>query len=391
MSEYIIETKNLFKFYGNHREEALKLADKGHSKQEILEKTGVTIALHDVNLKIPKGEIFVIIGLSGSGKSTLVRCFNRLNRPSSGSVFYNGTDVVKMDKKELLEYRRTQIAMVFQSFGLMSHRSVLDNVTYGLEVRGVSVAEREKQGRKAIALVGLTGYEDMSCLELSGGMRQRVGLARALANDPEVLLMDEPFSALDPLVRQDMQFELLSIQRKLGKTVIFITHDIDEAFKIGDRVAIMRDGKIVQVGTPMEISANPKDEYVERFIQGADKSKVWEVDQIMIRPCIVRGKDVPSTAIDEMRRIGVSTAFVIGERMKFEGIVEIKKVIQAHKDKLDSIEPLVEKDIQSVKPGTLICDVMPLSADSHYPVPVVDDEGVLLGIITKTSVLSSLV
>ena len=223
------------------------------------------MALWNVSLQIPRGKIFVIIGLSGSGKSTIVRCFNRLIVPTSGKIWFNGADLTKINRRELLTFRREKIAMVFQSFGLMSHRNVLGNVAYGLEVRGVSKEEREQKAAAAIALVGLKGWEQKDCEQLSGGMRQRVGLARALANDPEVLLMDEPFSALDPLVRQDMQFELLSIQRKLGKTVIFITHDIDEAFKLGDIVAIMRDGQVIQVATPEFMSTNPANDYVARF------------------------------------------------------------------------------------------------------------------------------
>ena len=218
-------------------------------KKKYKKKTGVSVGLWDINLQIPRGQIFVIIGLSGSGKSTLVRCFNRLNKPTSGSILFDGKDLAKLSKKELLEFRRNNISMVFQSFGLMSHRDVLGNVAYGLEVKGISRSEREEKAMEVISMVGLSGWEHQSCKNLSGGMRQRVGIARALANDPDVLLMDEPFSALDPLVRQDMQFELLQIQRKLKKTVVFITHDIDEAFKLGDTVAIMKDGKLVQVDT----------------------------------------------------------------------------------------------------------------------------------------------
>lgn len=243
----IIRVEHLSKLYGVNKSEAAKMMEEGATKDEVYRKTGVTVALWDINLEIPRGKIFVIIGLSGSGKSTLVRCFNRLNRPTNGRVFFEGEDLSDMSQRELLLFRRSKISMVFQSFGLMSHRNVLDNVAYGLEVRGMPKKDRDKKAMEMISMVGLKGWEYQSCNQLSGGMRQRVGIARALANDPDVLLMDEPFSALDPLVRRDMQFELLQIQRKLQKTVVFITHDMDEAFKLGDTVAIMRDGLLVQI------------------------------------------------------------------------------------------------------------------------------------------------
>ncbi len=245
MSETLIQVKNLCKLYGLNRSEASAMMRAGSDKNTVYQKTGVTAALWDINLEVRRGEIYVLIGLSGSGKSTLLRCFNRLNRPTSGEVIFEEKALAEMNKQELLEFRRNKISMVFQSFGLMSHRDVLGNVAYGLEVKGVSRAEREEKAMKMIEMVGLSGWEHKSCAQLSGGMRQRVGIARALANDAEVLLMDEPFSALDPLVRREMQFELLSLQRKLKKTIIFVTHDIDEAFKLGDTVSIMRDGRII--------------------------------------------------------------------------------------------------------------------------------------------------
>ena len=282
--DIVIRVEHVNKLYGANRDEAARMMEAGASKDEVYKKTGCTVALWDVNLEIPRGEIFVIIGLSGSGKSTLVRCFNRLNKPTNGRILFDGRNLADMNQRELLQFRRNNISMVFQSFGLMSHRDVLGNVAYGLEVRGMSRAEREKKAMEMISMVGLDGWEHQNCGQLSGGMRQRVGIARALANDPDVLLMDEPFSALDPLVRRDMQFELLQIQRKLQKTVIFITHDMDEAFKLGDTVAIMRDSKVVQVDTPEGMSAHPIDDYVRNFTDSADKSKVTTVRHIMITP-----------------------------------------------------------------------------------------------------------
>lgn len=391
MSDIIIETRSVSKLYGLRREEAMELLRKGATKEEVFRKTGVTTGLYDVNLKIPRGGIFVIIGLSGSGKSTMVRCFNRLNRPTHGSILFDGTDLVKMSKRELRQFRRQKVSMVFQSFGLMSHRNVLGNVAYGMEVCGVPREEREKRAGEAIALVGLEGLEKTMIDNLSGGMRQRVGLARALANDPEVLLMDEPFSALDPLVRKDMQFELLSIQRKLGKTVIFITHDIDEAFKLGDNVAIMRDGRLVQVDTPEHMSANPADDYVRRFIDSADKSKVLSVRNIMITPAsLVKLSDGLDHALRAMRKNEISSVYVVDGKMKLNGIVTLSDAMRAKKESIPFPEVMI-RDVTTVAPDVLVQDIMPLAAEAPYPIAVVDSEQRLMGIVTKASVLSSLI
>ncbi len=391
MSEIIIETKNVSKLYGVRRDEAAELLRGGAEKSEVLKKTGVTTALYDVSLRIPRGKIFVIIGLSGSGKSTMVRCFNRLNRPTWGSIIFDGVDLLKLSNQELLEFRRRKVSMVFQSFGLMSHRNVLGNVAYGLEVSGMGREEREKRARESIALVGLEGWEDAMIGNLSGGMRQRVGLARALANDPEVLLMDEPFSALDPLVRNDMQFELLSIQRKLGKTVIFITHDIDEAFRLGDTVAIMRDGRLIQVDTPEGMSTNPADEYVRRFINSADKSKVLSVRNIMITPVsLIKPGDGIDHALRVMRKNELSSVYAVDGQMKLKGILTLADAMRAKRESLDLSEMIV-KDIPSTSPDASVEEIIPLAAESSYPLAVLDNEGRLQGIVTKASVLSSLI
>lgn len=390
MSDIILRAEHVSKLYGLNRAEAVRMMEAGSEKDEVYQKTGVTVALWDVNLEIPRGKIFVIIGLSGSGKSTLVRCFNRLNRPTSGHVFFEGTDLDAMDKRALLEFRRSKISMVFQSFGLMSHRDVLGNVAYGLEVRGMSRAEREEKARQVISLVGLEGWEHQSCGQLSGGMRQRVGIARALANDPEVLLMDEPFSALDPLVRRDMQFELLQIQRKLQKTVVFITHDMDEAFKLGDTVAIMRDGKVIQVDTPEGMSAHPADDYVRDFTGSADKSKVTTVQNIMITPSsLVRLSEGPSLAIQVMRKNALSTVYVVDDRLGLAGILTIQDAIRAQREGL-AIGEVIRRDVQTTAPDTLVADIMPVAAETAYPIAVVDSGGQLKGIVTKASVLASL-
>ena len=388
--DIILEAQHVSKLYGLNRTEAARLMEAGGEKDQVYRETGVTVALWDVNLKIPRGKIFVIIGLSGSGKSTMVRCFNLLNRPTAGKILFEGRDIDELDKKELLEYRRNKISMVFQSFGLMSHRDVLGNVAYGLEVKGVPKEERERKARETIAMVGLEGWEHQSCESLSGGMRQRVGIARALASDPEVLLMDEPFSALDPLVRRDMQFELLQIQRKLEKTVVFITHDIDEAFKLGDTVAIMRDGKVIQIDTPEQMSAAPADDYVREFINSADKSRVRSVRNIMITPsALVRLGDGIDHALHEMRKNALSTVYVVDEKLRLAGILSISAALRARQEK-QTIAEVMETEVQTTGPEVLVADIMPMAAQAVYPIAVVDEDRQLKGIVTKASVLASL-
>lgn len=387
----ILSVKNLSKLYGNEKSKAIKMKEEGATKDEIYKKTGVTVALWDATFEVEQGEIFVVIGLSGSGKSTLVRSLNLLNKPTQGSLYFHGEDVAKFDKKELNEYRRNQISMVFQQFGLMSHRNVLGNVEYGLEVKGVPREERHEKAREMISMVGLEGQEDEPITSLSGGMKQRVGIARALANDPEILLMDEPFSALDPLVRKDMQFELLTIQEKLNKTIVFITHDINEAFKIGDRVAIMRDGEIIQIATPEEMSENPADDYVEQFIDSADMTQVVSVKNVMITPnSIIRQSDNVNFAIDTMRRNGVSSAYVVGERMKLRGVVTIDDALKARKEGL-RIEDIIIQDINTTDPDALLTDIMDVAATTPFPIAVIDEEERLKGIVSKVHVLSSMI
>jgi len=389
-NDYIIQAEHLTKLYGAGKAEAARFLKEGRSKGEVFEETGVTAALWDVSFKVRRGEIFVFIGLSGSGKSTVVRMLNMLNRPTSGRILYDNSEIDKFSRKDLNDYRRNKISMVFQNFGLMSHRDVLGNVAYGLEIRGVPRVEREKKAMEMIEMVGLKGQERTPIGSLSGGMKQRVGIARALANDPEVLLMDEPFSALDPLVRKDMQFELLSLQRKLQKTVVFITHDINEAFKLGDTVAIMRDGRLIQVGTPEEMSANPADDYVREFIDSADKTKVFCAKHIMSTPCVVRDKDTPLHAVREMRTGGVSSAYVVDKHMKFLGVVGIDSAIQALRKECTSLEGLYETDLETTTEDTVINDLLPIAAAARFPIPVLEADGSLAGIVSKAAVLSAM-
>jgi glycine betaine/proline transport system ATP-binding protein len=377
------------KLYGPNKSEAARMMQNGSNKDEVYKQTGCTVALWDVTFDVPEGEIFVVIGLSGSGKSTAVRCFNKLTEPTDGGVYYRDQNVMEMPQKELLEYRRNKISMVFQSFGLMSHRNVMNNVAYSLEVRGMSRDEREKKAIEAISMVGLDGWAYQSCDQLSGGMRQRVGIARALVSDPEILLMDEPFSALDPLVRKDMQFELLQIQRKLKKTIVFITHDIDEAFKMGDTVCIMKDGKVVQIGTPEELTMNPADDYVKEFIESADRSKVATVKNIMITPSsIVKCKESPDRAVRVMRDNNLSSVVVIDNDMQLKGILTLQEALEARGSGKHA-EDLC-RQIPNVGPDTMVADIIPMASEAWYPIAVTDEGGGLLGLVTKASILSSL-
>jgi glycine betaine/proline transport system ATP-binding protein len=389
MEKPIIRVENISKLFGRNHKEAIEMLNAGATKSEVLKETGVTVALWDVNFEVYPGEVFVIIGLSGSGKSTLVRCFNRLNKPTSGSIHFKDQAIEKLNQKELISYRRDNIAMVFQNFGLMSHRNVISNVEYGLEVKNVGKELRAQKAMEMIQMVGLSGVEYAMISSLSGGMKQRVGLARALANEPEVLLMDEPFSALDPLVKKDMQFELLSIQRKLNKTIIFITHDINEAFKLGDRVAIMRDGKVIQIDTPEVMITQPANDYVRDFIEGADKSKVMSVRQVMITPsCIIKTSDGASRAIVEMRSNNVSSAYIVNEKMEFKGMLTLDGAIKA-RDTKGKISEYFSDDVITINMDATIGDAMPLAANTKYPIAVLEDN-ILKGIITKASLISTL-
>ncbi len=262
-----IEIKNVYKIFGHKTAAALAMSEQGKTKQEVQAATDCVIGVHDLSMSIEAGEIFVIMGLSGSGKSTLVRHFNRLIDPTSGQILVDGEDILRYDEKQLEHFRRHKISMVFQSFGLLPHKTVLDNVAYGLKVRGEAKEVYQERALHWINTVGLKGYEKSYPHQLSGGMRQRVGLARALATDTDIILLDEAFSALDPLIRAEMQDQLLALQKELHKTLVFITHDLDEAVRIGNRIAILKDGKLIQVGTPQEILNNPADEYVNRFVQ----------------------------------------------------------------------------------------------------------------------------
>lgn len=345
-----IEIKNLSILFGSEKNRAKKMILKGKSKQEILKETGCTVAVRNANLEIEEGEMFVIMGLSGSGKSTLLRCINRLNEPTMGEIRVNGINITRSSDKELLQIRRKELAMVFQHFGLLPHRTVLSNVSFGLELQGVPKEEREKKAQESIELVGLKGYENQRVDELSGGMQQRVGLARALANNPEVLLMDEAFSALDPLIREQMQDELLLLQEKMKRTIVFITHDLDEAIKLGDRIAIMKDGEVVQVGIPEEILTDPANAYVTRFTESVDRGRIVTASSIMLKqPIVVRIKrDGPEAIFRKMRERRLYALPVIGNDDQFIGEIQYKDVLKLRKEGSKDVSSIVQTEVPSV-------------------------------------------
>jgi len=387
-----VEVKNLYKIFGPNPKKALELSKEGMSKDEILEKTGNTIGVNNASLSIEKGETFVVMGLSGSGKSTLIRCLNRLIEPSFGEVYVDDNEITNVDAETLREIRRKKMGMVFQNFGLFPHRTVCANVEYGLEVQGVDPEKRREKAYEALELVGLKGYEESKPDQLSGGMQQRVGLARALATDPEILLMDEAFSALDPLIRKDMQDELLLLQEKMQKTIIFITHDLDEALKIGDRIAVMKDGEVVQIDTPEGILTEPANDYVRDFVENVDRSKVIRAESIMRKAdAVVDTKDGPKAAVRKMKNENISSIFVVDKSRKLKGIVDIEDAMKLADKGEKSIESVVHQDYPTAHPDELIIDLLPKATDSKYPIAVIDDENRFLGIIVRVAVISGII
>ena len=302
MSEQALSVNNLWKIFGKGSDKIIGTPDADLSRADMKEKTGCVVGIKDVSFDVAPGEVFVVMGLSGSGKSTLIRMLTRLIDPTAGQIVMGGRDVVTASDSELRELRRTHTSMVFQHFGLLPHRQVIDNVAYGLEVRGVSKKERRDKAMEIVELVGLKGYDKSYPDQLSGGMQQRVGLARALANDPEMLLFDEPFSALDPLIRRDMQNEVIRLHRELGKTMVFITHDLAEALKLGDRILILRDGEIIQIGTPDEVVARPADDYVKDFVSEVPKSHVLTLKWVMREPRPGESLEGPALPVDTIVR-----------------------------------------------------------------------------------------
>ena len=385
----IVEVRNVSKIFGKSPKAALELLKKGRSKKDILKETGQTVGVNKVSFDIYPGEIFVIMGLSGSGKSTLIRMFNRLISPTVGEIFIKNEDIVKMSPARLREVRQKKISMVFQNFALFPHKTILENTEFGLEIQKMPVEERHEKAMNALEVVGLKGYETQFPSQLSGGMQQRVGLARALASDTDILLMDEAFSALDPLIRKDMQDELLEIQENFKKTIIFITHDLDEALRIGDRIALMKDGSIIQLGTPEQIMMNPADEFVERFVEDVDLSKVLTASHVMKRPEKIAVDRGPRVALEIMRKQGYSNIFVVDRKQKLLGALsadQAKEAIEHHQ----SISESMTVEIPVVKEDAILADLLDMMSTSPLPISVIDEQNRLKGIIIRGAVIGAL-
>ena len=384
-----VKVNHLTKIFGKKTKPALEMIRANKSKTEILEKTGATVGVYDVNFEVEEGKIFVIMGLSGSGKSTLIRLLNRLIEPTSGNIYIDGQDISSLDKEGLREVRRNKMSMVFQNFGLFPHLTILENTEYGLEIRGVPKEERQAKAEKALENSSLIAFKDQLPSQLSGGMQQRVGLARALANDPEILLMDEAFSALDPLIRREMQDELLDLQENVKKTIIFITHDLNEALRIGDRIALMKDGQIMQIGTGEEILTNPANEYVRTFVEDVDRSKVLTAQNIMV-PALTTNIEIdgPTVALKRMRQEEVSMLLAVDKKRQLKGVVRAEKALEARKNGTSLVE-CVDPEIQTIDKDMLVNDIFPLIYDAQTPLAVTDN-GKLLGVVIRGSVLEAL-
>ena len=380
----LIEVEHVTKIFGPDPRRALGLFRQGMSKETLLAETGHTVGVADVSLAVERGEIFVVMGLSGSGKSTLIRHLNRLIDPTDGSIRVDGIDILKLSPRDLEAFRRSRMSMVFQRFALMPHRTVVENVAYGLEVRGIGRSARTARALEYVEAVGLGGFEHQFPSQLSGGMQQRVGLARALATDAEILLMDEAFSALDPLIRSQMQDQLIDLQGRLGRTVVFITHDLDEALRIGDRIAILKDGCLVQVGTPPEILLHPADDYVRAFVRDVNRARVLTVDVVMRPPKHRITTDRLDRALEEMRRIGVAYGYVTQPDHTYRGVVTRAAVEQA------IVAPNGARtvyDVARIEPFVSSDDALeialPAALGSAWPVPVVDGNGHLVGVVSS--------
>ena len=384
----ILSIKNVYKVFGPQTDIAMKMLEEGAQKDEVFEKTGHTVGVFDASFSVNKGEIFVIMGLSGSGKSTMVRLLNRLIEPTAGTITLNNRDITRLNDKELLDVRRREMSMVFQSFALMPHMTVLDNAAFGLEISGVAEKERKTRAQEALEQVGLGEHGASYPSQLSGGMQQRVGLARALTNDPTILLMDEAFSALDPLIRYEMQGELIRLQREQNRTIIFISHDLDEAIRIGDRIAIMEGGRIVQVGTPQEILRNPADDYVETFFKGVDVTKILKAGDIAERhPSHLIKLNGSVKLVDP--EADVAFRYVVDEQNSLRGVVS-GTTLNGQTPDPESLQALYIENPVSIHANTPISELLQMVADNQYPIPVIADDGSFKGTISRQSLLQTL-
>ena len=386
-SDPIISVNSLWKVFGKNPLVALEEPYISQTRSDIQEELNLVVALRDVSFEVYPGETFVVMGLSGSGKSTLVRCLIGLNDVTSGEISVDGENLTEFDDRDLREFRRSKMAMVFQNFGLLPHKNVLDNAAYGLEVKGINKNDRYSKAREMLNKVGLSGWENANQSELSGGMQQRVGLARALAVDPDILLMDEPFSGLDPLIRRQMREELSLLQTEIQKTIIFITHDLDEAITIGDRIAIMRDGEIIQIGTPKEIITQPADDFVKEFTQGISKTKVIDIEHVVSDPDVVfSSNDSHETVRAKMDRANTDYAIGIDPEAQYLGILS-RDQLDATLDSTITIDSLIDSSVLSVLPDTTLDEALNFLSDQNLPIPVVDEKNSFIGVATQPDLL----
>ncbi|WEX07178.1 glycine betaine/L-proline ABC transporter ATP-binding protein [Chelativorans sp. AA-79] len=378
----------MYKIFGRAPEEALALLEDGADKDEIYAKTGQVVGVENVNFEVSEGDIFVVMGLSGSGKSTLVRMINGLIKPSAGEILVDGTNVAACNDEELRSVRRDKVAMVFQHFALFPHKTVAENVAFGLKIKGVPVAERRERALAVLDQVGLANRADSYPEELSGGMQQRVGLARGLAADPEILLMDEPFGALDPLIRRDMQTELLELQRSLKKTIVFITHDLHEALILGNRIAIMHNGRFVQVGTAEEIVGSPADDYVAAFTADVDRSRVFRAGSVAVEPHAVDLGTGAEEAARRMEELGLDALYVT-QGGRIAGILTYRDAVGAARVGNGSLRDLIVEDFPSASPDVHLSDLYPM-AQKGLPIALRDAKGRFTGVVPPQAVFAKL-
>ncbi|MEZ8094248.1 glycine betaine/L-proline ABC transporter ATP-binding protein [Photobacterium swingsii] len=383
--EPLISVKNLYKVFGPNGKKVLEQVKAGKSKDQILAETGHTVGLSDINVDVYPGEIFVVMGLSGSGKSTLIRHFNRLIEPTAGEIIVQGSDVMALNSKDLQTFRRHKMSMVFQRFGLMPHHTVLDNIGYGLQIQGVAKDERKQRAMEWLETVGLGGYQSQFPAQLSGGQQQRVGLARALCTDADILLMDEAFSALDPLIRSEMQDQLIELQEKLHKTIVFITHDLDEALRLGDRIAILRDGVLVQQGRPVDILLNPADDYVEAFVKDVNRARALTVETVM-KPQVVRiSAETIGEAVAEMRKAKDDYGYYVNDD-GYQGVITQETLENVEKEDYNkAIDASLLEDVPAIQSDALLEAVIPETLDSDHPLPVLNADGDVEGHLSRST------
>ena len=387
-----IQISNVYKIFGPKPHSVMDLVCRGMSKDDLLNETGHTIGVQDVTLTVEPGQCTVVMGLSGSGKSTLIRHINRLIEPTAGEIVIEGQDILSLKGRDLEDFRRQKMSMVFQRFGLFPHKTVINNVAYGLDIKGGSRAEKRANREKArhwIGQVGLTGYEDQYPSQLSGGMQQRVGLARALATDADILLMDEAFSALDPLIRREMQDQLIELQDTLHKTIVFITHDLDEALRLGDTIAIMKDGAIEQIGTGEDILQHPQTDYVRRFVEDVNRGRVLTAGTVKLECTIVRKDTAPDEALRQLGEGGLRVTYVVDGDGRLVGAVTAASLRRGDRENVETVDMLAE-EVPAAREDMVLEEVLPMTVGEDIPVAVVDNEGELKGILPKDTIIKAL-